>query len=320
MTGNWIEVRVAQKQREAEGVFSFRLVPTARNELPAFEASAHVDVRLPNGLTRQYSLCNNPNETECYIIAVQREVSGRGGSACMCDSVAEGSLLTISAPRNNFPLVVSARRSLLFAGGIGVTPILTMAEVLWDRQAEFVLHYGARNRARMVFAQRLAAAPYAGRVALHFDDEPETRLDLAAAIGAAQANTHIYVCGPKGFIDAVLGTARQAGWPEAQLHFELFTAEVEQRTDDGSFCVELARSGRRVMVESGQTVAQALEAAGVPVEVSCEQGICGTCVTRVISGEPDHRDLFLTPEDHARNDQFTPCCSRSKTPVLVIDR
>jgi vanillate O-demethylase ferredoxin subunit len=319
MTTNWIEVRVARKEREAEGIFGFHLVSANGDRLPPFEA-AHIDVRLPGGMMRQYSLCNRPGEGSRYQIALQREEAGRGGSLSLCDTIGEGSVLTIGAPRNNFSLVPSVRRSLLLAGGIGITPIMAMAETLWDRKADFVLHFGARTRRRMAFQERLATAPFAAQVALHLDDEPDTRLDLAETIGSPQPDTHIYVCGPKGFIDAVMNTARRAAWPESQLHFELFTAEIERRADDGSFYVELAQSGRRVFIPADKTVAETLNAAGIEVEVSCEQGICGTCITGVLSGEPDHRDLFMTDEEHAENDRFTPCCSRSKSPVLVIDR
>jgi vanillate O-demethylase ferredoxin subunit len=320
MTNSWIDVCIAHKGREAEGIFSFDLVNAADAELPPFEAGAHIDIRLPNGMTRQYSLCNSPDERSRYQIALQREEAGRGGSICLCDTVERGDVLRIGAPRNNFPLVTPARRSLLLAGGIGVTPMLAMVEVLWNRNAEFTLHYGARTRSRMAFTRRLAAAAFADRVVLHLDDEPETRLDLAEAIGSPESDAHVYVCGPKGFIDAAMDTARSAGWSAPQLHFELFSAAVEPRADDGGFYVELARSGGRVFIPPDKTVAEALDAAGVPIEVSCEQGICGTCLTRVLAGEPDHRDLFMNDEEHARNDSFTPCCSRARSAVLVIDR
>lgn len=320
MTNAWIDVRVTRKEQEAEGVFSFDLISATENELPPFEAGSHIDVRLPNGMTRQYSLYNNPSDRSRYRIASQREETGRGGSICLCDVVGEGDVLTVGAPRNNFPLVVSARRSLLLAGGIGVTPMLAMAEALWDRGAAFALHYGARTRHRMAFAKHLATAAFAKRVALHLDDELATRLDLAKTIGVPEDDVHIYVCGPKGFIDAVMKVAHDAGWSAQQLHFELFSAQVEAGADDGGFFIELAQSGRRIFVPPDKTAAEILNAAGVEIEVSCEQGICGTCLTRILGGEPDHRDLFMNDEEHARNDRFTPCCSRAKSAVLVIDR
>jgi len=319
MSRKWIQVRVERKQVEAEGIFGFELAHPEGATLPAFEAGAHVDVRLPSGVIRQYSLCSNPAETSRYRIALQREGMGRGGSISLCDTIGEGDTLSISAPKNNFPLVASAERSVLFAGGIGVTPMLAMAMVLGDRNADFVLHYSARTRDRMAFKEALAERPFSARVVWHVDNEAGTELNLADAVGAPVVGTHIYVCGPKPFIDAVMATATNAGWPAKQLHYELFTAEAEKRADDGSFYIELAKSNRRVLVPHDKTVAEALAEAGVEVAVSCEQGICGTCLTRVISGEPDHRDLVLTEEERALNDQFTPCCSRSNSPVLVID-
>jgi vanillate O-demethylase ferredoxin subunit len=206
------------------------------------------------------------------------------------------------------------------AGGIGVTPLLAMAETLHRRAEGFTLHLATRSRVRTPFMQRLAQAPWAGNVELHHDDEPGTALDIAATLASAPADTHLYVCGPPGFMDAVLGLARAGGWPESRLHFEFFSASpVPPSRGDGSFEVELARSGRIIVVEPDRTVAQALDAAHVMLSTSCGQGVCGTCLTRVISGIPDHRDQYLTPEEHAANDQFLPCCSRSKSARLVLD-
>jgi vanillate O-demethylase ferredoxin subunit len=172
----------------------------------------------------------------------------------------------------------------------------------------------------MAFVDRISAAPYASRVQFHFDDaDAAQKLDLASLLKQPQPGVHLYVCGPKGFMDAVLSTARGAGWPEAQLHYEFFSAEVVKSDADASFEVKLASSGKVVVVPKDKTVVQALAAAGVEVQTSCEQGVCGTCLTRVLEGVPDHKDMYLTPEEQAANDQFTPCCSRSKTPLLVLD-
>ena len=172
----------------------------------------------------------------------------------------------------------------------------------------------------MAFQDRLAAAPFSSRVHLHFDDGvPEQKLDLAALLAAPQTGTHIYVCGPKGFMDAALETARAQGWPEAQLHYEFFASEVTHAASDTAFEIYLARSGRTIRVPKDRTVVQTLRDAGIEVPVSCEQGVCGTCLTRVLEGVPDHRDLCLTPDERAANNQFTPCCSRAKSPRLVLD-
>jgi len=315
-----LNVQVARKAVEAEGVCTFELVETAGQPLPAFSAGSHIDVRLPGGLTRQYSLCNDPTETHRYLIGVLREPASRGGSAAMHDVVQEGTRLEISAPKNHFPLAHDARRSLLLAGGIGITPILCMAERLAMAGADFELHYCTRSPARAAFLQRIRDAAFAPRAAFHFDDgDAAQKIDLPTLLSNPVEGTHLYVCGPKGFMDAVLGTARASGWPEARLHFEFFSAEVGPMAGDDTFEVKLASSGRTVRVAKDRSVVQALADAGVVVQTSCEQGVCGTCLTRVNDGVPDHRDVYLTPEEQAANDQFTPCCSRAKTPLLVLD-
>jgi vanillate O-demethylase ferredoxin subunit len=288
--------------------------------LPAFAAGSHVDVQIPGGITRQYSLCNDPAETHRYLIAVLHDAASRGGSQAMHDHVNEGDVLTISAPKNHFALAHDARSHLLLAGGIGVTPLLCMAERLANVGAEFEMHYCTRSPARTAFMQRIGSSAFAPRVHFHFDDgEAEQRLDMAALLAMPQAGRHLYVCGPKGFMDAVLGGARERGWPEAQIHYEFFGADVAPAAGDGAFEVKLASSGRVIPVPSDRSVVQALAAAGVSIATSCEQGVCGTCLTRVIEGVPDHRDLYLTPEEQATNDQFLPCCSRAKSGRLVLD-
>lgn len=315
-----IAVRVARKQQEALDICTYELVAEDGSPLPAFSAGSHVDVHLPGGLTRQYSLCNDPTESHRYLIGVLRDPASRGGSVAMHDLVAEGQLLQISAPNNHFPLAHDASRHLLLAGGIGVTPILCMAERLANSGADFEMHYCTRSPERTAFHQRIAGAVFAPKVHFHFDDgAPEQKLDLSALLSAPASGVHLYVCGPKGFMDAVLNTAREKGWPEAQLHYEFFAGTVSKSDSDASFEVQIASSGKIVVVPKDKTVVQALAEAGVEVQMSCEQGVCGTCLTRVIEGIPDHKDLYLTPEEQAANDQFTPCCSRSKTPRLVLD-
>jgi len=315
-----LKVRVAKKQVEAVDICSFELTDIDGHPLPAFSAGSHIDVRVADGLTRQYSLCNDAQESHRYLIGVLKAPSSRGGSRAMHDQIGVGDVLEISAPKNHFALAHEARKSLLLAGGIGVTPILCMAERLSAIDADFEMHYCTRSRDRTAFAERIERAPFGSRVQFHFDDgDASQRLDLAQLLRLPQAGMHLYVCGPKGFMDAVLKTARDAGWPESQLHYEFFAAEVVKSDSDGSFEVKLASSGRIVMVGKDQTVVQALAAAGVDVPVSCEQGVCGTCLTRVIDGTPDHRDVYLTPEEQALNDQFTPCCSRSHSARLVLD-
>lgn len=320
MSSPSLQVRVARKVQEAQDICSFELVAADGAPLPAFSAGSHVDVVLPGGITRQYSLCNDAAENHRYLLGVLRDPASRGGSLAMHDQVKEGDLLQISLPRNHFPLAGQATRSLLLAGGIGITPILCMAERLAMTGADFELHYCTRSPERTAFRQRIAGGAFASRAHFHFDDGPEAqKLNLVSLLAAPQPGVHLYVCGPKGFMDAVLGTARAQGWPENQLHYEFFAGAAAPTGAESEFELKLASSGRVVPVRADQSVVQALAAAGVEVLVSCEQGVCGTCLTRVLEGVPEHRDVYLSPEEQAANDQFTPCCSRSRTPVLVLD-
>ena len=249
-----------------------------------------------------------------------RDPASRGGSVAVHELLQEGQVLRISAPKNHFALAHDAPRHLLLAGGIGITPLLCMAERLANTGADFALHYCARSQARTAFVPRIQGASFAQRVQFHFDDgAPAQKLDLPALLAQPNVGTHLYVCGPKGFMDAVLGTARASGWLEAQLHYEFFSAEVLHAADEGSFEVQVASTGAVVSVAAGQSVLQALAAAGVDIAFACEQGVCGTCLTRVLQGVPDHKDSYLTPEEQALGDQFMPCCSRAKTPRLVLD-
>lgn len=316
-----LSVRVARKAMEATDICTLELVAAQDGTaLPGFSAGSHVDVHLPGGLTRQYSLCNDPKETHRYLIGVLRDPASRGGSQAVHEQVQEGQLLQISAPKNHFPLAHDAKHSLLLAGGIGITPILCMAERLANTGADFEMHYCTRSIERTAFRERIAASSFADQARFHFDDDDAAqKLNLATLLSAPKAGCHLYVCGPKGFMDAVLNTARDEGWPEGQLHYEFFAAEVAKSETDAAFEVRLASSGRIIPVAKDQTVTKALSAAGVEIQTSCEQGVCGTCLTRVLEGVPDHKDKYLTPEEQAANDQFLPCCSRAKTARLLLD-
>ncbi len=318
-----IRVRVASKTPLATDIALFELHAADGGALPAFEAGAHTEVHVGQGdsrFVRPYSLCNAPGETQRWQIAVLRTADSRGGSAAVHAWLREGSEFEVSAPRNLFPLAVGAGRSLLVAGGIGITPMLAMAETLHAQGAAFELHHCTRSLARTPFVERMAAAPWAASVRRHLDDgDAAQKLDMPALLAAQPAGTHLYVCGPQGFMDAVLNAARAAAWPEAQLHWESFSPTVTHEAGDRAFELVLQRSGIVITVGAEQTAAQAISDAGVFLPTSCEQGICGTCLTPVLDGEPDHRDQYLTPEERAANDQFTPCCSRAKGARLVID-
>lgn len=315
-----LQVCVARKQLVAEDICSFALESEGKHPLPAFAAGSHIDVLTPSGQTRQYSLCNTPAESHRYLIAVLKEKDGRGGSVSMHEGVEVGDRLTISTPKNHFALVKDARQSLLLAGGIGITPILCMAHKLGQLGADFELHYSTRSRARTAFHKELVDSAFADRIRLHTaNDAASGRINLKQVLASPTVGKHLYVCGPKGYMDAVLAEARAAGWSECHLHYEFFAGVSGLEASDGSFEVQLARDGRIVMVPADKTVVDALRDAGIEVPTSCEQGVCGTCLTRVLHGEPDHRDMFLTVEEQVACDQFLPCCSRSKSSRLVLD-
>ncbi|MCP8465250.1 PDR/VanB family oxidoreductase [Pseudomonas sp. ZM23] len=312
-----LDVVITRLTRETPDILSLELARADAGPLPAFSAGSHIDLHLPNGLVRQYSLFNAPDETHRYRIAVLRCADSRGGSLAVHE-LAAGQALRIGPPRNLFPLAEGTGRRLLLAGGIGITPLLSMAEHLASQGAEFELHYCARSAAQAAFVEHLAQCKFATRVHCHFDDgDPARRLDMAALLAAQAADAQLYTCGPAGFMAHVLDSARALGWDESRLHHEHFGAEPDVAGE--AFEVQLASSGQVVRVEDGQSVVDALRGVGVEVQVACEQGICGTCLTRVLDGVPEHRDQYLTEDEQAANDQFTPCCSRSRSPRLVLD-
>lgn len=314
-----IPVCVATRRVEALDIVSLDLVPVNETALPTFSAGAHIDVHLPGGLVRQYSLCNPPGDAGYYRIAVLRDAHSRGGSQAVHEQLQEGCTLTISEPRNHFPLKDQAPFHLLLAGGIGITPLWAMAQELSRAGQPFQLHYCTRSRERTPFTDALAASPFAQQVHHHLDDGPATqKLDIAATLRHAPEGTHLYVCGPQGFIEAMLEAGRSAGWPEDRLHREYFGAAPVAHATDGTFELELASDGRVIPVQANQTALAALLAAGIDIPMSCEQGVCGTCLTGVCAGTPDHRDQYLTDEERAANDQFLPCCSRALSPRLVL--
>jgi len=313
-------LRVARKSVEAIDICSFELVDEAAASLPPFAAGAHINVAVTSDLVRQYSLCNHPSDRHRYQIAVLRDKSSRGGSVAMHDTIHEGDLVQVSAPLNHFPLAAEASHSILLAGGIGITPILCMSERLEHAGASFELHYCSRSQAHMAFRERIERASFANRASLYFDDAHSGQMiNLDAILAAPNPRTHVYVCGPPGFIDWALRTAEKVGWPESNVHREFFKAELHPTLESGAFHIKLSSTGETVVVAPNESVIQALTRVGIDIPTSCEQGVCGTCITRVLEGVPEHRDLFMMDAEHAANDQFTPCCSRAKTSLLVLD-
>ncbi|WP_055325186.1 PDR/VanB family oxidoreductase [Ralstonia solanacearum] len=316
-----MQVILRDKAEAAQDIAMFELAAPDGGTLPPFTAGAHIDVQVAS-FVRQYSLCNSPAETHRYRIGVLRDAQSRGGSAAM-HALAVGATLEISAPKNHFALASGARHSILLAGGIGVTPLLAMAEQLAADGASFALHYAARAPERMAFRDRLAATHLAPHTRCYFDNAPAAeRLDLAAVLSRPGEGTHLYVCGPGGFIEAALVQARALGWPEANLHREYFGAAPSQPAAGadgaaGAFRIRLAQRGETVEVGAGETAIVALRRCGIDWPTSCEQGVCGTCLTQVLEGEPVHQDQYLTDEERASG-CFLPCVSRAKG-LLVLD-
>lgn len=318
MSEETIKVVVSRRQEQGHGVVVLDMVSANGGELPAFEAGAHVDLHLGEGLVRQYSLCGSPAERRTYRLGILQDPNSRGGSVAAHAHLREGTEVRVGVPRNHFPLSMDASRSVLVGGGIGVTPMIAMAHALADAGKDFELHYCGRSRSASAFIDELSASPFSDRVHLHFDDEAaDQKLDLARALANAQPGTHVYTCGPAGFMDWVIGEASRLGIPDAQVHKEYFQATAP--SGGTAFEVIAKKSGKRVRVEADQSIVQALAGVGIKVTMSCEQGVCGTCLCTVLEGTPDHRDVFLTDDEKADNDQILLCCSRAKSDTLVLD-
>lgn len=318
-----MQVRVTAKWNETPEIAAFELSALDGTPLPAFDAGAHIDVHLRDAsgqpLVRSYSLAGNPADVTRYELGILREPASRGGSAAMHEQVQEGSVLDIDFPANHFPLAAMGQRHALFAGGIGITPMMAMATTLQARGDVFSLHYAVRSRARAAYLGRLQSA-FAGALTLHVDEEAGVHFDAAAAIAGLAPETHVYVCGPQAFMDAVLAAARAAGVDDAHLHWEFFSNDAPvHQAGDGGFDVVIQSSGQTIRVGAEQTITQACGDAGIDILVSCEQGVCGTCITSVVEGIPDHRDVYLTPQEQADGKLILPCCSRAKSARIVLD-
>lgn len=313
-----LQLRIVSREEQTPTIAAFEFEEARGQSLPPFSAGAHIDVHLEGGLVRQYSLCNSPGETHRYVIAVQRAASSRGGSQLIHDTFERGQIVEASTPRNHFQLAHEAPESLLIAGGIGITPILCMAERLSSTNAPFVLHYCFRTRADAAFIDRMAASPFAANVVLH-ESAAGDRLNMEALLSTYNADAHIYVCGPESLNEAVIAAAQARGWPDAQVHREYFTAADIDRSDDKAFEVRIASSGQVIHIPADRSILEELADHGIDIPASCGEGTCGTCLTRVLQGEVEHRDVLLSDEERQRNDQFTPCCSRSRGGELVLD-
>ncbi len=311
-----LRVRVDRKWETADGIAAFRLAPL-QGVLPTFQPGAHIDVHLPNGLVRQYSITNGPGESAYYRIGVKLEPDSSGGSICLHETVREGDVLAISEPRNNFPLRRDATRTILLAGGIGITPLLAMAQAL-DRMAlRYELHCFAQSSDHVAFGDVLDGLGSA--VVRHLDMSPdETVGEIRRLVAEPSDHAHMYICGPGPMLEAARREAAAAGWADDAVHFEYFKNPTEI-DDSSTFDVALARSALTLTVGSGQTILEVLREAGVLLPSSCEQGACGTCVATVLEGEPDHQDVYLNDSDHQAGDRIMTCVSRASSERLVLD-
>lgn len=314
------KVRVEKVVEEAVGIRSFRLVPCDGAALEPYEPGAHVDVLGPTGVTRQYSLCSPPDDTSGYLIAVKREDASRGGSAALHESVQEGAELTISAPRNLFSLAAGASEYLLFAAGIGITPLLSMAYRLNRLGQPYHLHYFVRSREHAAFVHLLESEAFEGKVTFHMAKERDAVGQvLAGCMAKAAPGALAYTCGPAAFMRRVVEEGERSIGPDA-VHLEHFQADPEAASlPAGAFEAELAQSGKVIVVPEGTSLVDALQAAGCDIDTECREGICGTCVVPVIAGEPDHRDNCLSKKEKASNKQICACVSRSRTARIVLD-
>jgi phthalate 4,5-dioxygenase reductase subunit len=308
-------LRISRTEQAAQNIRRFELRRADGGELPEFTAGAHIALRVPNGMVRKYSLCNDPAERDRYEIAVLREAAGRGGSASMVDDAKDGDDILIAPPRNDFPLVNSPAGYTFIAGGIGITPIMAMIRDIKNRNGRFKLYYCTRAPEQTAFLDELRSGEFRGSTVIHHDGGDISRaLDLWPIL--EQPRGHVYCCGPRGLMTAVRDMTGH--WTPSAVHFEAFTEPLRQAADDRAFRVRLQRSNAVVDVPVGTTILEAIRAAGTAAPSSCESGTCGTCRTRLIAGEAEHRDLVLTEAE--QSDNIMICVSRARSDELVIDR
>ncbi|WP_028628874.1 PDR/VanB family oxidoreductase [Metapseudomonas resinovorans] len=301
---------------EAEGITSVELRPCGDQVFAPFSAGAHIDLHLPNGLVRSYSLLNSPEDSSRYVVGILRDRNSRGGSAYVHQNLRVGMQLQISQPRNLFQLDEDAEHTVLVAGGIGVTPIYCMLNRLRALGRSVEMLYCARSRKEAAFVEELAASD--ANIQLHFDDEKGGPVDLRSFLAERPSSAHFYCCGPTPMIDAFENLCESLGHPN--MHIERFAAAPQAPAAlQGTYEVQLARSGKSVEVPGGKSLLDALLESGIEVDCSCREGVCGACETRVLEGEPDHRDGVLTKAEKAANQTMMVCVSGCKGSRLVLD-
>ncbi len=315
----WRWARVVATEDIARDVRLFTLESASSSSLPIYEAGAHIDVRIEPGVVRQYSLVGRPGDTRRWQIAVKREAGGRGGSIAVHARLQPGTLVEVGSPRNNFPLQASSGRHVLIAGGIGVTPLISMAYSLATK--DFALHVFARTPAHVPFFQTIQNFPFAAHIQLHCDDgKGFENSEITNALGQFRAGDRVFLCGPVGFMERVQAVAATAGWPADAIATENFSPPRPLHPNV-PFTVELARSGRQLRVEAGESIVDVLERERLPVDTVCRQGVCGTCRCRVLSGQIEHRDAVLTAAEREEGGQILLCVSRGMGKgLLVLDR
>ena len=309
---------VRRRSTPAEGVAVLELAHPENEDLPRWEPGAHIDLMLKDGLTRQYSLCGDPQDSSVWRVGVLLDPNSRGGSRFVHENLVEGATLRVRGPRNHFPLV-DAPHYRFIAGGIGITPILAMLEAVQRAGGDWTLLYGGRTRASMAFAEDLAER-YPDRVTVWPQDE-RGLLDLEALFKDPEDDTLVYCCGPEALLSAV--EQHSAHWPAGILHIERFAAKAPTAEEAAAaldqFEVVCQRSGRSFEITSDQQILEVLEEEGIPILGSCYEGVCGTCEARVLEGTPDHRDSVLTDAEKAAGEVMLICVSRSRTERLVLD-
>jgi phthalate 4,5-dioxygenase reductase subunit len=313
----FMPLRVTRNDKIADGINLLEFRDAGGKPLPQFSAGAHVAIRVPNGLLRKYSLCNDPAERDRYLVAIKREVNGRGGSINLIDGVKAGDDLMVTAPVNDFGLPPRAQDFLFIAGGIGITPMMAMIREVLAQKKRFRLYYCSRSPETTAFRDELAAPEFAGSVTIHYDQgDPARSLDLRPILAERKNREHLYCCGPRPLMEAVREMTDH--WSSTAVHFEAFSEAETHKPTDTPFKVKLARSGEVLEVPTTKTILEVLREHGLDVPSSCETGTCGTCRTKMLAGQADHRDLVLA--EHEKADTIMICVSRARSDEITIDR
>jgi phthalate 4,5-dioxygenase reductase subunit len=312
-----LPLRVMRNDKIADGIHILEFRDAGGQPLPEFSAGAHIAIQAPNGLLRKYSLCNDPAERDRYLVAIKREANGRGGSCNLIDNTKAGDELMVAPPVNDFGLPPRAQDFLFIAGGIGITPIMAMIREVLRQGKRFRLFYCSRSPEMTAFLDELSAPEFKNQVTIHYDQgDPARSLDLKPVLAERKNREHLYCCGPRPLMEAVRNMTDH--WSSTAVHFEAFSEAETHKPTDKPFKLRLARSGEVLDVPTTKTILEILRDRGLEVPSSCETGTCGTCRTKLIAGEADHRDLVLA--EHERADTVMICVSRAKSDEITIDR